>query len=410
MATKDLGTGALTAVSVVTGFLVTDPSHVTIIPASTGGWGMGGEGVWDSSTPTSTDMSLLADAEPTGFYLGGGAAAGEAEVVSTFPATDEIVTEGGFAFCGPGATGDAATTLPSSEVIEAEAAFKFGGEGVWGQIAAEDIPSDVLGVAGDRPLSVGGFVLSGSGYPVGTTPTTTVIVPTGGWKLGGIRPDPVEVTYPDDLDRVIISSGGWEMGGDEVGLESTIPSSTVIDSLGAFLVLGGAGLCTSKMPPSLRIVTGEGGYILGGADVAEVYEAWVLSGQAFEPSVFSGFNFNSFAVKGGQAYAAGEDGIYLLGADHDAGETIQSGARIGPVNFGADREKRIRGIQYGQGGENTRVRVRSDDGSVGVFEPDRDENRVVVSRDIQGREFTIDFMDFEELSHCEIMPLRLARR
>jgi len=39
-----------------------------------------------------------------------------------------------------------------------------------------------------------------------------------------------------------------------------------------------------------------------------------------------------------------------------------------------------------------------------------DDNRVVVSRDIQGREFTVNSMDFEELSHCEIVPLRLARR
>lgn len=371
----------------------------TTIPASTGGWAMGGAGVWASSTPTHTDLDEVADAEPTGFYLGG-----DPEIVSTIPQTDEIVPEGGFAFCGAGATGDAATTFPASEVIEAEVAFKFGGAGVITQVAAADIPSDVL-------VPTGGFVLSGSGFSLdpGVTPTATVIVPTGGWKLGGIRPDPVEVTYPESFDRVIVSRVAFEMGGEGVWEDST-PESTVIDSLGAFLKLGGAGLCTSKMPPSTAIVTGEGGYVLAGATPEEVFEAWCLSGQAFEPSVFSGFNFNSFAVKGGQAYACGDAGIYLLGADHDAGEPIQSGARIGPVNFGADREKRIRGIQYGRGGKDTRVRVLSDEGNVGVFTPERDNNRVVVSRDIQGREFTIDIMDFEELSHCEIVPLRLARR
>ena len=388
----------------------------TTIPASTGGWAMGGAGVWVSSTPASDTIpeidvtTGLPTVSLTGFVFGGGTTeVGEAEAVSTFPQADEIVAddEGGFVLCAPQVpevTGGAATTFPASEVIEAEVGFKLGGTGVWGQVAPADLPSDVL-------VSTGGFVLSGTGFPLdpGVVPTATVIVPTGGFVLGGRRPDPVEIIYPDVLDRVIISTGGWEFGGDEGVLES-IPASTIIESDGAIFLLNGAGLATSKFPP-ITVIIGDalGGFVLAGPDAAETYEAWVLNGQAFEPSVWSGFNFNSFAVKGGQAYACGDAGIYLLGADHDAGETIQTGARIGPVNFGGDREKRIRGIQYGQGGKNTRVRVLSDEGNVGVFTPERD-GRVVVSRDIQGREFTIDIMDFEELSHCEIVPLRLARR
>jgi hypothetical protein len=135
----------------------------------------------------------------------------------------------------------------------------------------------------------------------------------------------------------------------------------------------------------------------------------VLSGQAFEPSIFSGFNFNSFAVLRGQAYAAGENGIYLLGGDHDAGEAINTGARIGPVNFGGAGTKRIRGVVFGQGGPSTRVRVRTDEAE-GVFAPDRDTDRVTVSRDLQANEFTVDILNFDELSHLEITPLRLARR
>jgi hypothetical protein len=403
MAGKNLGTGTITAVSTLTAFLGTSPSHITIISVSTGGWAMGGAGVWVSSTPTDTEIP--ADADPTGFYLGGGAEPGQAEAVSTIPGADEITDEAGFAFCGPGTTGNAATSFPTTEAIEASGGFEFGGAGVWGQVTPETTPIIVL-------AAPGGFVLGGgSGFSLdpGVIPTTTVLIGTGGWKLGGLRPDPVEVTYPANYDRVIEETAAFEMGGEGMP-EGTYPESTAIESLGAFFLLSGAGLCTSKMPPSTAIVTGEGGFVLAGATPVEVFEAWCLSGQAFEPSVFSGFNFNSFAIHQGQAYAAGEDGIYLLGADHDAGETIHTGARIGPVNFGADRDKRIRGIQYGQGGGDTRVRVQSEDGTVGVFKPERDENRVVVSRDIQGREFTIDIMDFEELSHCEITPLRLARR
>lgn len=65
---------------------------VDTIPAPTGGWAMGGAGVWTSSTPIDTEIP--ADADPTGFYMGGGALPGEVEVVSTIPGEDAIITEG----------------------------------------------------------------------------------------------------------------------------------------------------------------------------------------------------------------------------------------------------------------------------------------------------------------------------
>jgi hypothetical protein len=399
MAGKNLGTGTIAIVATTTGFLVTYPSHVTIIPTSTGGWALGGAGVWASSTPGTTEIP--ADADPTGFYLGGGS-----EAISTVPQADEIVPEGGFAFCGPGVSGNAATSEPPQDVIEPAGGFALGGEGVWSQVAPADLPSDAL-------VGTGGFVLGGTGFSLDpeVTPTATVIVPTGGFVLGGRRPDPVEVTYPDDLDRVIISTGGWEFGGNEGVLESTIPPDTLIESAGAIFLLSGAGLATSKSPP-IAVITGDGlgGWVLGGPDAAEIYEAWVLGGQSFEPSCYSGFNFNSFAQHHGQSFAAGAAGIYLLDAsDTDAGETVHSGVRIGPINAGADRDKRLRGIQFGDGGPDTKVRVNSEEGK-GVFATDRDDNRIVISRDIQGRNFTIDLMDFKEISQLEMTFLRLARR
>ena len=389
----------------------------TTIPASTGGWAMGGAGVWVSSTPASDTIpeidvtTGLPTVSLTGFVFGGGTTeVGEAEAVSTFPQADEIVAddEGGFVLCAPQVpevTGGAATTFPASEVIEAEVGFKLGGTGVWDQVAPADLPSDVL-------VSTGGFVLSGTGFSLdpGVVPTATVIVPTGGFVLGDRRPDPVEVTYPDDLDRMIISTGGWEFGGDEGVLKSISPA-TLIESAGAIFLLSGAGLATSKFPP-VAVIPGDGlgGWILGGPDAAEVYECWVIGGQSFEPACWSNFAFNSFAVRGDKSYAAGDLGIYVLGADTDNGEPIQSGVRIGKVNFGSAGTKRIRGVVFGQeAGGQTRVRVRTDEAEA-VFAPERDLDRVVVSRDLQSSEFIVDLMDFKELSHLEITPLRLARR
>jgi hypothetical protein len=383
------------------------------IPTSTGGWKMGGTGVWASSTPTATEIPAAPEPGPTGFYLGGGAELGEPEVVSTIPPSDVIVPEGGFAFCGSAETGNVATTFPASEVIVAAAGFALGGEGVWGQVAPADILSAVL-------VPTGGFILSGAGFPQtpGVTPTTTVIVPTGGWKFGGFQPDSLVVVYPGSAyDQVIESEVAFEMGGEGIwgAQEDSLPSSTVIVSDGAIFVLAGGGLTGTALSP-VAVITGDalGGFVLGGGSgfpsLAEVYEAWCLSGQSFEPSVFSGFNFNSFAVKGGQAYGANEDGIYLLGADTDAGDPIQSGIRLGPLNAGFDGEKRLRSCQFGAGGNGTSVRVRTDDGREGVFKPERDSNRVVVSRDLQGREFQLDVMGFEEISQFEMNFLRLARR
>ena len=66
----------------------------------------------------------------------------------------------------------------------------------------------------------------------------------------------------------------------------------------------------------------------------------------------------------------------------------------------------------GNCGSETVVKVMADngDGGEGIFTPDIDDNRVVVSRDIQGREFTIDIQDFQELSQFEATVLKLARR
>jgi len=393
MAGKNLGTGTITIVSTMTGFLNTSPTHVTYLIGS-GGFKMAGAGVWASTTPGATVIPT-ADDPLTGFSLGGEGVWAEG------PPAFEIEDEVAFLFCGPGTTGDPATAYPLQTVIEAEGGFLLGGAGVWAHLAP-DLFADVL-------VGSGGFALGGAGLATdpGTIPAGTALVGTGGFKMGGHRAVPVEVAYPTDVSETVGRAVNFEMAGEGLPV-CTYPESTVIETLGGFLALGGAGLCTSKMPPSMLIVTGESGFVLGGG-IEELYEAWVLSGQAFEPSVFSGFNFNSFAHHLKQTFAAGEDGIYLLDGDTDDGETIHTGARIGPINFGSDREKRIRGIQFGNGGPNTQVRVRSESG-VGVFIPERDDNRVVVSRDIQGREFTIDILDFQELSQFEAVPLRLARR
>jgi hypothetical protein len=228
---------------------------------------------------------------------------------------------------------------------------------------------------------------------------------TGSYRLSGIGS--LATVAPANLVTALVATGGFTFGGSGA-LDS--PAPTVHAFAGTISYRLGGTSVAGIIYPSVTALVACGGYILGSpGELPGVFEAWVLSGQAFEPSIFSAFNFNSFAQRGAQTFAAGEEGIFLLGGDDDDGEVFHTGARIGPVNFGADRDKRMRGIQLGNCGADTKVRVATED-KEGVFTPDRDTNRVVVSRDIQGREFTIDLMDFQELSQFEATVLMLARR
>jgi hypothetical protein len=374
-----------------------------------GGWALGGAGVWVSTIPGDTVIPAIDAATGlpteslTGFVFAGGTTeAGVEEVVSTFPLSDEIVTEegGGFVFCDPETTGGAATAFPATEVIEASGGFAFGGAGVWSQVAPGDLPSTVL-------VGSGGFVLSGSGLSLdpAITPTATVIVSTGGWKLGGIRMAPVDVTYPTSVDRVIISSGGFEFCGDEGVWEARTPGATIIVSKGAIFALGGAGLATTKSPP-IAVITGDGGFALGGTGwPAGGSDTWVLSGNGFEPSLYSNFDFNAFAQFRGKYYGAGADGIFLLEGDTDDGDEIVSGVRIGPTNLGSANQKRLRTVSIGEQGNGARVRISTGD-KEGVSDVVR--GHAFVARNLQGALFVIDILGFDEVSHIELVPLVLS--
>ena len=74
----------------------------------------------------------------------------------------------------------------------------------------------------------------------------------------------------------------------------------------------------------------------------DVWEAWAFNGPTFEPSVYSGFSFNSYAVDEGLTYAAREEGIYVLDGTTDAGAAIHDGAILSPSLFGMNNRKRFR--------------------------------------------------------------------
>ena len=319
---------------------------------------------------------------------------------------DVYSAAGGFQFGGivPMAPGPRSDYLAAGYLI-------LGGQSVLATSAVDLLET---GFAASKGFQFGGKAAYGDGEAT-ADPLVTAYAADGGFRLGTLA-FLLNVVTPTDTGRAFAATGGFAFGG---SIDFTPPVAPPVFEFVAGgrllpgLVFGGSSASVGFLKPLAMAFAAAGGFVLGppgDPDEADVFEAWVLSGQAFEPSIFSAFRFNSFAQKGTQSYAAGAEGIFLLEGDDDDGEAYHTGARIGPANFGADRDKRMRGIQLGNCGPATKVRVAATDGNEGVFTPDRDTNRVVASRNIQGREFVIDIMDFIELSHFEAPPLKLARR
>jgi hypothetical protein len=359
--------------------------------AASGSMRLYGTSALGSSTIAAEDTTALA--VDTGDHATCMIFSGASAINSVAPA--QFVGDGYIGFTAPGIIN---SILPSITALTAIGSFSLSAES---EIESAGLVT-ALAASGSISLSSRGEIASQQ-----TRPGLTAFVSIGCYRLSGES----AIYAPSPAERItaLVATGGFELGR---SCAIDTPVATVHAFAGVISYLLGGQPSSAVVSPLITALVAAGGYVLGspGVDPEEtVFEAWVLNGQSFEPSIFSAFRFNSFAQRGAQTFAAGEDGIYLLGGGDDDGEAFHTGARIGPANFGSDREKRMRGIQLGDCGPDTKVRVASDMGDR-VFTPDIDSNRVVVSRDIQGREFVIDIQDFQELSHFEAMVLKLARR
>lgn len=359
-----------------------------------GGLALGGGGVIASAKPAAA--SIVADVKTGGFALGG---AGVLAQVN--PGATEVTGEGGFALGGDGGQGKPEVFRPGTKSFTGSGGFLLEGEGALSQVQAPDLPANYL--VGSK-----GFDFGGAGIISLSRPPVRIMEGAGGLRFGGFRLPEVTVTRPGDQAVAVGSPVAFALGGEGV-LEKSYPQVHAIEAGTIAFKLSGEGGLSSRYP-QVTLILGEGGFVLtgGGQDPDSIFsDTWVLSGNNFEPSYYTGFDFNSFAQFRGRFYGAKEDGIYLLGAEDDDGRRIHSGVRIGPTNLGAAAMKRLRTVTVGECGQNVKVRVQAG-GREGVFPVER--GRAAISRNLQDREMVIDIADFEQLSHLEIIPLVLARR
>jgi len=268
----------------------------------------------------------------------------------------------------------------------------------------------VLAVVGSVAVGVGGAGVVATSLPPVLSIIGSVRIVIGEFRVPELTV--VQFISPADLTlAAVIGSVGLEVGGAGVVTQTTPPVYAVPvpqAAEDASVQIRVEGVIAFIHPQILEVI-GDAEVLLGGglAD-ADLFATFVLTGLRSEPSIYSDFNFNSYARHRNQYYGAGKNGIYLLDGPDDAGAEIHDGISIGPVNLGTDREKRLRLLRCGGKTAGAQVQVSDDQDRAGYF--DVEGGRAWVSRDIQGRELTIKIADFETLDHLELIPLILAKR
>ena len=267
-------------------------------------------------------------------------------------------------------------------------------------------------------LSVIGSVRIGIGVPGAVTlvvPSTLAVIGSVKICVGEFRVPEltvVQLLSPADMALAAITgSVGIGIGSAGVITLSTppvyaVPPPQVVQE--ATIQIRVAGVIAFISPQILEVIGDIEVGIGGGPVDPGIFETYVLTGARGEPSLYSGFNFNSYAKYRGQYFGAGMDGVYLLEGEDDAGDDIHPGIRIGPINFGTDREKRLRLLRCGGKTKGATVKVSNGNGSAGHY--DVVGGRAAISREVQGRELVVEISDFETLDHMEIVPLVLHKR
>lgn len=357
---------------------------------------------------------------------GGAELGGDLGLVDIDPSAYQVFTSGGLVLSGllpvshiePAAT---AITLTGGAEIGGELAFSF--------VGVDDIPFT-------HKETRGGVVVGGTLTPITVDPSSFVLDVTlglsGELRAGESRRAPVTFYTPTAEQSGVIehnTAGGVLLGGtgSPVWGDTPVYEEGPITRSTGDVIIGGACLIAWEVPVTIALEL-SGGMVLdgladtvaidvvyGGAEgestqlTESVFETWVLNGPNFEPSIYSGFRFNSYARYGNKYYAAGEDGIYLLDGDDDDGLPIKPGVRLGPMNFNTTSDKRIRSIHM-QGAGEPEVRISGENTGAESFHSLDERRRISSCRTVQDEAITVEIVNFEELSQIEITPVVLLKR
>lgn len=400
--TYDLTTTCLAVSSTSSPVLSGAASALDVVVVGVGGVKVGGTGVVVFKTP---EIKAVVG-------VGGVQVAGDGVIAFITPPVLAVVDTGGVVVGGHGVIGTGPG--PSISAHVGSGGVQVGGQGVVAVVLP--VAPSVRSVVGAGGVIVGGTgVVIGAGILGPVFPPVLAIIGSGGVKVGEFRVPELTVvqliSVADLTLAAIVGSGGVEAGGTGVIAFSTPPVFAVPipqAAEAANVLVGGAGVIAFISPQILQVIA-DGGVTVGGEPVSgDLFATYALTGIRGEPSIYSGFDFNSYANYLGKSYGAGPDGIYLLEGEDDDGNEIHTGVKVGPINFGTDREKRLRLLRCGGKTDGAQVKVSNGNGSAGYY--DVEDGRAGASREVQGRELTVDITDFATLDHLEIVPGVLHKR
>lgn len=140
----------------------------------------------------------------------------------------------------------------------------------------------------------------------------------------------------------------------------------------------------------------------------QVFACWVLTTKNYNPSVYSNFDFNSYARSNKKLYGARSDGIYLLEGDDDSGKEIHTGLMFDFSNMDIPETKRIRSIHIGSRTTKATIQVSTDRGVGRTY--NTINQRAVIGKEVIGKYWTVAVEDVEDLKSMELNVILLSKK
>jgi len=140
----------------------------------------------------------------------------------------------------------------------------------------------------------------------------------------------------------------------------------------------------------------------------DIYECYVLNTPKFYPSVYSGFEFNSFCVFENRAFGANDTGIFELTGSTDNNATIHSGVILSGTDFGSPNQKRFRKGYLGISGSAPVMVFETDEGKRQAYTVDTN-GKITVSHELKGKSWVLSVADFDTLDSIKLIPIILTK-
>ena len=326
--------------------------------------------------------------------------AGEGTSDNILPGVWHEEASGGVTLSGDGEFVGYKPAEPSVLQVIATGGVRIAGLGISRSVRPGDAELTDLQI-----VASGGVLITGKGEVVRRSPSLLEVTAEGGVRIGRFQIPPAAFIQPGEevgpSSRYVLASGGMAVGG-AGEFQVTVPPFLPIASVGVRLVVGGAGGSICIYPAQLDVES-DGVVVLGDEVEDDVYDTWAFTGVGFEPSIYTGYNFNSYTMYRNRYYGAKHDGIYLLEGETDDGAEIHSGVRVGPTNFGVMAPKHIRAVYIGNdSGVRTTARMVGDSGQTAYA--GNHMGRLGGER-FYSRTYVIDIEDFERLGALEFLVL-----